>query len=92
MFKYNYEKGIAEPEDMSREKNLEMRIYEPPLHEITISWEDKGGTKRTIEIEVDEIQKKRFERQGFDDRALKKFLKIAKEHGKIQDFVMKNKS
>ena len=91
MFKYNYEKGIAEPEDMSG-KNLEMRISEPPLYEISISWEDRGGTKRIIEIEVDEIQKERFERQGFDDRALKKFLEIAKEQGKIQDFILKNKA
>lgn len=80
MQKYNYEKGIVEPVDLTGASAM-MRIYK---NAYTISLTaTKENKEIKIEIEVDDKQLKQYQSLKSQEDQIKFFIEKAKEQGKI---------
>jgi len=79
--RYNYEKGVIEPINLTN-ASVEMNIYEPS-YIISFNCKTKIGQELNFEINVDDDQKKQFDRLSKEEK-IEFCLKLAEKQGKIK--------
>jgi len=78
--KFNYEKGLIEPLDLSSGR-AEFRILRP-MYTIELKLKNnKSGDERSFEIKVDEEQLKKLNRLRTSEKKIEYFFLLAKEQG-----------
>lgn len=89
--RYNYEKGIIEPYDLTNSR-LDMDIYKP-MYSVSVRFSGGQDDKELhFEITVDEKQLKKLTRLKLKEKKLEFLLQIAKEQKIINDFKIKENS